>query len=177
MLQPGLDARMQLVAVRTAVPEEFDDFYIVSTIGWLRMGQDRVIRPSTISARARKQSGNLYRPATGPPQANAVDSFFLLHWTPEMGDGRLFTPMSRAKLPYVPLHSFMHFDETALHAVLLQGGANPVHVINVGKRSYTYACQIPFSGRSAAWTVASTPSIASFAFRLSASPAFWNDPA
>jgi hypothetical protein len=44
-----------------------------------------------------------------------------------------------AMLPYVLLRSLMHSDGACLNAVLLKRRTNPVHVIDIGKRSYTYA--------------------------------------
>src|SRR5687768_5113431 len=43
LFQPGLDSRMQFIAVRASVPEEFYELYIFPTIRQLRMGKDSVI--------------------------------------------------------------------------------------------------------------------------------------
>src|SRR5688500_1372323 len=59
-LQPGLDSRMQFIAVRATVPEEFYDLYIFPAVCWLRMGQDGVITPFHNFGASSRNTGHTY---------------------------------------------------------------------------------------------------------------------
>src|SRR5262245_1436794 len=148
LLDPGLEERLERVAVGALVPEELDHLDLALGVGRdrridLEVGADRLGG----GGRDRGREGRRRNSEQGSDQCGS-------------GSGQFLSRTSEASTPFCASVERTRFISS-----------NWLY----GPRRTRY--QVPRSGRVAGSTLETSPSSASLALRLSASAGFWNAPA